>query len=175
MVVRGDGGQAQMREMQVSLLVSLSLLPPCFPLSLLSSPLSPLSLIPLIPLIPLSPLWQFPVLLPHSTTSDDDDISVLRRCPAELLDEVPFDTAWAIPGAHYRLLREVTDQLEYDVVKRQGITNVLEKLSIAACSAVERRIASYYAAGQASFLTPTAPLLSLPRVPLTTAHEWRET
>ena len=166
--------------------------------SLLLSPLSPLSPLPLLipspslfefslplnplpsspspyPLIPLSPLWQFPVLLPHSTTSDDDDISVLRRCPAELLDEVPFDTAWAIPGAHYRLLREVTDQLEYDVVKRQGITNVLEKLSIAACSAVERRIASYYAAGQASFLTPTAPLLSLPRVPLTTAHEWRET
>ena len=96
----------------------------------------------------------------RSTISDDDDIAVLRRCPAELLDELPFDVAWAIPGTYYTLLREVTDHLEYDVVKRQGITNVLEKLSIAACSAFERRIASYYAAGQASCLTPPAPLLS---------------
>ena len=85
------------------------------------------------------------------TKSNDDDNAVLRRCPPEVIDLLPFEVSWAIPGVRYRLLREVTSQLEYDVIKRQGVSNVLEKLSISGSLNVERRISSYYSSAQVWF------------------------
>ena len=61
---------------------------------------------PPLPLIP-SELWT----LPFSTKSDDDDIQVLRRCPPELLADLPFDVSWALPGSLFRLLRTVRSAL----------------------------------------------------------------
>ena len=85
------------------------------------------------------------------TKSNDDDNAVLRRCPPEVINLLPFEVSWAIPGVRYRLLREVTSQLEYDVIKRQGVSNVLEKLSISGSLNVERRISSYYSSAQVWF------------------------
>jgi len=64
----------------------------------------------------------------------------------ELLDKLPFDPEW--PFGETYIHRNLTSGFEYDSVKRQGVDNMLEKLTKLASEAVQRRCLQYVVHGQ---------------------------
>ena len=64
----------------------------------------------------------------------------------ELLDLLPFDPEYSFTDIF--LGRSHTSNLEYDEIKRQGVKNLVEKITKLGAEWVQRRVKAYYASGK---------------------------
>jgi hypothetical protein len=71
---------------------------------------------------------------------------VLERLPEPLRDELPWDWKWAFVDTF--LDKSWTNNLNYDMIKRQGVSNMVEKILIAGAEAFDAFHTRYYFAAQ---------------------------
>lgn len=71
---------------------------------------------------------------------------VLERLPEPLRDELPWDGKWAFVDTF--LDKSWTNNLNYDMIKRQGVSNMVEKILIAGAEAFDAFHTRYYFAAQ---------------------------
>ena len=77
-----------------------------------------------------------------------DPVVLFRLRDVESLwDELSFDPEWPF-GKDHSMHRTHTSKLDLDVISRQGVATLLEKMGKLGAETVQRRIARYVSAGQ---------------------------
>ena len=77
------------------------------------------------------------------------DIVVLKRLPPIIRDALPWDWNW--PFVDTFLAKSITDDVQYDTIRRQGLSNMVDKLLIRGSKAFEQFQTRYYTHAQLWF------------------------